>query len=287
MSPSTVPANPGPENPGIERLERPSRAVFERDYVTRGQPVILTGITDDWPARRWTPEQLVAAGGESAVRVPFAESGDFFSWFKEGGQSAPRILFRELLERITGDHEDRRFYMQEQPLGDISPALLDDVDMSAYTETREPALFLGRETFMPCHYHGHTEALLCQLRADKEVTLFSPDQFGKLYAHPWYSRRYQFSRVDPRNPDLEQFPRFSGAQPLTFTLAEGEVLYIPVHWWHTTACPHFNFNVTFFWPSKLKRFHFPSPGLQYQAHWLLHSVAMRPLQFAKGALGKS
>lgn len=271
----------------IERIEAPTLEHFQRHYVARGRPVIITGIANRWPAvGKWGPEYFKQVAGDSQVRVPFEQRGDFFSWFFSGGRSEKRIRFGELVDIVTAPEPDRRYYLQEQPLSDVSPKLLEDVDLKRYVGDVVPAMFMGRDTFMPCHFHGHTEALLCQLHEDKQVTLFSPDQWRKLYAHPWYSRRYQFSRVNVRSPDLAQYPRFRQAKPLTFTLRAGEILYIPVHWWHTTTCPVFNFNITFFWPSKLQCFHFPTPGIQYHAHWLLHAVVLRPLQWLRAAFKK-
>lgn len=33
--------------------------------------------------------------------------------------------------------------------------------------------------------------------------------------------------VDPTNPDLERYPRFRYAKPITVTVREGEMLYLP------------------------------------------------------------
>ncbi len=275
---TTTPAAAGPQPRTVDRLDRPSLEILQRDYIDRGRPVILRGVTDGWPAmEKWGPDYFRAVAGDSMVRVPYQDHADFFTWFNQPGRVELRMRFGELVDRLTGGDPDPRYYLTEQPLANVSRELLADVDLSQYVGDVEPAMFMGKHTFMPCHYHGHTEALLCQLRSDKEVTLFSPKDWRRLYAHPWYTERYQFSQVDPRNPDLERFPKFADAQPYTFTLHEGEVLYIPVHWWHTTGCAEFNFNITFFWPSKLKRFHFPTPGIQYHAHTAWFSMAVRPL----------
>ncbi|GAB5587653.1 hypothetical protein Unana1_02553 [Umbelopsis nana] len=38
--------------------------------------------------------------------------------------------------------------------------------------------------------------------------------------------------VDPANPDLERYPRFGYAKPITVTVREGEMLYLPAFWMH-------------------------------------------------------
>ena len=60
----------------------------------------------------------------------------------------------------------------------------------------------------------------------------------------------------------EQFPRFEDAEPLTFKLEAGEILFIPVHWWHVTRCPGFQLNVTCFWGANIRQYTFPEPAFQ-------------------------
>jgi len=268
----------------IERLDNPPLEVLERDYIRRGKPVILTGVANRWPAsEKWSPEYFKSVAGDAMVRVPFERGGNFFSWFGGKEHKVLGMRFGDLLEIVTADEHDPRYYMTEQPLGAVSQELLGDVDLRKYVEKNDPAMFLGRGTFMPLHFHDHAEALLCQIHGDKEVTLFSPKDWRRLYAHPWYKNRFQFSRVDPRQPNLQRFPRFSGAKPIVFTLAAGEILYIPVNWWHSTACPVLNYNITFFWPSKLRHLNYPWPGLQYHAHNIL-SKALAPVWYFTGAV---
>ena len=38
--------------------------------------------------------------------------------------------------------------------------------------------------------------------------------------------------VDPLNPDLERYPEFQHAHPVTVTVKEGEMLYLPSLWFH-------------------------------------------------------
>ncbi len=40
------------------------------------------------------------------------------------------------------------------------------------------------------------------------------------------------SPVDIAAPDLERFPRFSGARRMACVLRPGDVLFMPAFWWH-------------------------------------------------------
>ena len=59
----------------VERIAPPSLAVFEREYRRPGRPVILTGLMDDWPARRWTLASLRSRYGERRVTAVRTEGG--------------------------------------------------------------------------------------------------------------------------------------------------------------------------------------------------------------------
>ena len=257
----------------IERVHLPSREEFFRRFVDTNTPVILTGVTEHWAARKvWTPDYFKQVAGGSTVTVHFNEQANFHTWYTNPSQRVDRhIPFAELIDRLVSDPQGDRYYMTEHELSKVSPTLVKDVDFSRYIDAGvfQPLLFLGRDTCMPLHYHGTTEGLLSQVTGSKDVILFGPDQFARLYARPWYARSPLFSEVDGRNPDLARFPKFGQAVPWRFRLEPGETLYIPVHWWHFTRVKGYQVSVTHFWKAKLRNWHFPSPGLQIWAREVL------------------
>ncbi len=273
-----------PSSTDIERIHAPSREELMR-WVDRNHPVVITGVADQWPAfHKWGPDYFREVAGDAEVTVHYDERGDFQRWYTPSGRDDRTLTLREFVDILTAEPPDRRFYMTEHDLSLISQRLCEDVDGSRYADG-EPRIFLGRNTCMPLHYHATTEAILCQLQGHKEILLYSPEQFPLLYAHPWQSNAWMFSQVDgPQQiaqftrdtdylkldaPPSDGFPKFKKAVPTIVNLAPGEILLIPVQWWHLTTCEGFQFNVTFFWRSTARRYTFPQPGLQVFAHeWL-------------------
>lgn len=49
------------------------------------------------------------------------------------------------------------------------------------------------------------------------------------------------------NPDLQKFPRFAEAPFLSCVLAPGELLFIPVKYWHYVRALDLSFSVSFWW----------------------------------------
>lgn len=276
---SAAPDMPAPE---IDRLEAPTREHFETHYLNRNRPVVITGVADRWGAlEKWNVDYLKSVAGESEVTVHFREDADFGKWYtRQEEREDRRMPFGEVLDLLNGQPGDRRYYMTEHSLREISPELVPDVDISRYVDLRppwEPLLFVGYDTCMPGHFHGSTEALLCQLRGEKTVTLFSPEQYPLLYPRHWYQKSPLFSELDGRaiqagTVDYGEYPKLKQAVPLRFPLHPGEMLFIPVHWWHFTSVPDFQVSVTFFWKAKFSNWTFPVPGVQMCAREGLHQV---------------
>jgi hypothetical protein len=87
--------------------------------------------------------------------------------------------------------------------------------------------------FPVLHYDGAgTHAFLMQIYGRKQFIIYPPDQEPFLYPSPEKENFSMINSID--KPDLERFPLFAKADPTTFVLEPGELLFVPSHWWHTT-----------------------------------------------------
>ena len=55
------------------------------------------------------------------------------------------------------------------------------------------------------------------------------------------------SQVDVENVDTERFPNFSEIPYMECILEPGEMLYIPIHFWHYVKSLEISFSVSFWW----------------------------------------
>ena len=265
----------------IQRVGRMNREEFAAHQDTN-VPIIFTDVSPHWAAmKNWTLDYLKQIAPDSPVTVHYDKNGDFTRWYLMTPEERDdRVIpFGEFIDILQTD-EGRNYYMTEHSLKSVSEKLASEVDMSGLVDLQppwEPMVFIGRDTCMPMHYHGSTEAALCQLIGSKKITLAAPSQSGHLYARPWYQQSPLFSQVDGRSiqagaPDFERWPRLERAKLLQFTLNPGEILYIPVHWWHLTSVPDISVSMTSFWDSKFSRWTFPNPGFQMIAREALWRV---------------
>ncbi|MFI7442702.1 TfuA-like protein [Nonomuraea indica] len=219
---------------GVRELERLRR------------PLLVEGALDRWPALdRWNPAYLREKVGRTRVPVEFYPSGSYYgSWVQ-----APLRMDR-YLDILTSPGEAERCYLAQVPLLDLLPELAEDLSVPgclAGAPELGLALFVGRDTVTALHYHSNEQALLCQVSGAKEVLLFPPSDHRHLNHHPWYSYRFNFSRIDfsavPTGPNTP----LRNTTPLRCTVRAGEALYIPLYWGHLVEGPGTTSSVTFFW----------------------------------------
>ena len=124
----------------------------------------------------------------------------------------------------------------------------------------------GKNTISPLHYDDY-ENFLFQIIGEKEVTLFPPSDFDKLYydGRPKGSLLYGYpgnfsrlpQRVDNRSfvfgsgvnidkPDLNKHPKFAHATAIRAHIQAGDTLFLPSYWHHevqSLPCESTNMNM--------------------------------------------
>lgn len=118
------------------------------------------------------------------------------------------------------------------------PALIDDIDWTFFglpeQMKRRSVFWMGSlGSFTDCHYDTYGCNLVCQIRGNKQWILFPPWNTKYLYATRIpYEESSVYSSVDFNNPDTNRFPQLQKATPFMVTLAPGDALFVPRHWWH-------------------------------------------------------
>ncbi|MFN8350217.1 MAG: cupin-like domain-containing protein [Flavobacteriales bacterium] len=88
----------------------------------------------------------------------------------------------------------------------------------------------GKFPYVHVDYY-HLSAWVNQLYGHKQFTVWPRGQDECLYPEP--GDKWKSSIPDIENVDLDRFPKYRNATPITFVMGPGETLYIPVGIWHT------------------------------------------------------
>jgi hypothetical protein len=218
----------------LERRSALSREIFFKDYYHANQPVILTGLLDGWPAfRRWTPDYLKSVCGDQPVEIMGGRDADpQFEINCERHRT--RVSFSEYIDAVVSGAGNDRYMVANNRFLDTQAGLHLRGDIVPFPAYLNPADTAGRMFFWlgpagtvtPFHYDT-TNIFLAQVVGHKRLCLIPPSQTPLMY-----NRVGVFSDVDYERPDPIRFPLYAQATATDFMLNPGEVLFIPIGWWH-------------------------------------------------------
>lgn len=220
----------------VDKREQLLRKDFAKEYYNQCKPVVITDATKQWKAHAtWSAEFFRNTFASRNVKV----GGKFFT-MKD---------FMDLV--IASSPENPSPYLNEIIIPEVFPELMPD--LQPYFQYSLPdrlkskllprkwgqregiveLLIGGKGTCFPVlHYDGfHMHTFVTQIRGDKEFYFIPPDQTKYLYVENAHSNK---SPVSFFNPDYDKYPLFRNVKPTMVVVKEGETIYIPSGWWHTT-----------------------------------------------------
>ena len=220
----------------VEKKYGMTYSEFAKDHMYANYPVVFGDATAAWPAlHKFTPEFFKQRYGDRKVKV----RGE---WFKLGD-------YMDLM--LTSTEENPAPYPCKLQIATDYPELLPDVSprysfaLPDRTHSKMlPGGFLGGADtleiffgspggqFPYMHYdYMSLHAFINQLYGNKEFTVIPPSQTKYVYPDP--DNQWKSLVNDHRNPDLDKFPLFKNATPISFVVGPGETMFIPCGWWHT------------------------------------------------------
>lgn len=232
----------------IERRSNVSREEFLDRYYAANRPVILLNLVNDWKAfRLWNSEYFASSCGNETIEVMAGRNSDP-RYELNSDLHRKTMSFREYIDHITqsggsNDHylvANNNFFARpgmKHLFNDIVvfPEYLDanNVDHGVFF------WFGPSGTVTPLH-HDVLNVLMAQVCGRKRITLIASDQIGRVY-----NEIGVYSEVDCEKPDLKEFPDFQDVPIQRFVLRPGEVLFIPVGWWHHVRSLDLSVTVSF------------------------------------------
>lgn len=232
---------------GVERRHQLSREEFYETYYYRNRPVVITGMLDHWPAlTQWTPEYLKANYGHLEVEVQCGRSKDP-EYEINSHQYKKRIPFSEYIDWVNSGLETNNFYMTANNSGHnakVLKGLWKDVPpITEYLkadETNQGFFWYGPKGVITPLHHDLTNNFMAQVQGHKLVRMIPPSRLPEIYNH-----RHCYSKVDLCNPDYAKFPQFAGVRTIDVMLAPGEILFLPVGYWHHVTGVEISITMTY------------------------------------------
>ena len=220
----------------VEKKYRLTYKEFAEKHLFANYPVVIGDACKAWSAtHKFTPDFFKThyADREVTIAGKTYTLGEYIDWMLTGTEDNPAPYPCTL--QIEQDYPEL--------LPDVQPPLkyaLPDRIQSKFLPNRFLSgantleIFFGSPgaQFPYVHYdYMSLHAFITQLYGQKEFTVIPPSQTPYVYPKPdntWVS-----DVPDIRNPDLEKYPLFANATPVTFVVGPGETLFIPCGWWHT------------------------------------------------------
>ena len=236
-----------PAAPIIERARGPTLDGFAA-MRKRSVPVILEGLSDDWPARvNWSLPRLRERFADRRISVIATQQGRLCADVDTGVAFHTRRFgdYLDVLER----GERPNGYLVE-PGSNWIPELRDDVRVPEFGQNaswQNTRFWLSAaNTSAPLH-RDLAENLFFQIVGRKRFVLYPPSASPWLYSNPLTSALPNYSRFDPEEPDYDRFPLGREVTPSEVILEPGDSLFLPSRWWHLTRSLDVSASFNFWW----------------------------------------
>jgi ribosomal protein L16 Arg81 hydroxylase len=254
-----------PNHLRIERREGLNKNEFFESYYTKNRPVILCGLMNEWAARtKWTPEYLKQTCGNAQIEIS-AQRDSNPSYEIDDSKHRKLVPFREYIDMVGNTESTNDFYITARnnffKNPDVAPLLKDIVLFPDYLQQDNSGINLwygAKGTYTPIH-HDIMNIFMAQVKGRKHIRMIPPADMDLVYNDDGV-----YSPVDLRNPDYNTFPKLIEARIIELELCEGEVLFIPVGWWHDVSAFEMSITVSltnFIFPN---HFNFINPMRQLQ-----------------------
>jgi ribosomal protein L16 Arg81 hydroxylase len=239
---------------------------FLRDVAQACRPVVLRGVTVNWPivaagrtspakfqeyiARFATANEVEAFVGQPNIQGKYYYTEDLKAFNFERkrmrlDQALERIV--ETLDQVGGP----TMYVGSLPTEHYLPGFEQENSLAIVPTTVHSRIWLGHASNVSAHYDTY-DNIACVVAGTRRFTLYAPENIDRLYVGPLdYTMAGQPVSLAASAPyDETKYPRFREVreQALVAELEPGDAIYIPKLWWHQVeARSRFNGLVNYWW----------------------------------------
>ena len=231
----------------IERRHRLTGEQFHSQYYARNQPVIITGMMDQWPAlRKWDSAFLKGGFGARSVEVQFGRDAD--KAYELNSLAHKRTMpFGDYVDLVNQRSPTNDFYMtanNDSANRESLSALWDDVpalpEYLATDDNNRGFFWFGPAGTVTPFHHDLTNNMMAQVKGRKLLRLIPACEIAYLN-----NQRHCFTDLDGSSIDVQLLPDMAHPQVLECVLEPGEILFLPVGCWHFVEALDISITMTF------------------------------------------
>lgn len=208
------------------------RRFFDEFYFAN-RPVLLRGLMSTWKAPvTWNPQYFANRFGDVEVEVQVDRDSDP-RYEERFNRHRSRMRLDKFVETMLGVGNDvylaaKNHFLSRPEFFELNgdyghpEGILDATARGA-----QPRLWMGGAgTITPLH-HDSSNILFGQVYGRKLIRLIPPYELGNVG-----NERACFSSIDIDNPDFARYPAFRKVSVLEVVVRAGEMLLLPLGWWH-------------------------------------------------------
>ena len=221
-----------PAHKEIPRCHQPSPEKFLTDFYANQRPAVLTGLVDDWPAlSKWNADYLEdKVGRETLVEAQKGRTKKK-NFERNKLQLKSKIPFGELADLLRSGEETNDLYVTANN-GSVNRQAFDPLWQDFHPvpgiisddKVNDGFLWIGpKGTITPFH-HDLTNNFLVQVKGRKSIHMVPSWEEARMKPVGGYFSDWSLEGI-LENP--ENSPPVLHAE-----IGPGDVLFIPVGWWH-------------------------------------------------------
>jgi len=227
------------------KAEELTPELFYSSYLLANRPVLIKGGASKWKAtKKWGDDRhLRRAVGSIEVNVERSRNRRYGqeekSWYRssdindkqeDGGGGA--FTWNRFLDLYRSPEPPYHYAQTEIP-----EALMDEVEPPQVAPCLTSwlvwaVLWVGRGGENSLLHNDQYENLYAIVDGTKKVTLIDGMEASYVYEDKYLSDAGKVSSVEIDHPNYEAHPWLRHATYTTVTVKKGDILYIPIYWWH-------------------------------------------------------
>jgi hypothetical protein len=217
----------------VDVRENLSASEFYARYFALSEPVLLSGAAKSWPAvEKWTFQALRQQFADAEVDVQGGRNSNP-NYEIEIEQHRARMRFGDFIDAIADSHSNDLYMVANNHAleSGLKPLINDIRAIRGVTNPPEPDgrtfIWIGAGgSVTPLHY-DESNVMFVQVVGRKRFALAPFEAYPFMYNHVGV-----FSEARSPDADRQRFPNLSGVSFAWIDVEPGDVLFIPLGWWH-------------------------------------------------------